>query len=227
MIAIVVIGAGVFGYSYLGGALTAGSKTTSMTGTSTTTSGQTCNEQVYNTKTELTSENVPVLLMQPGTTGYICVTYQTAWQGNVTEYQNSSIYRDAFANDSYQFSMPIGTENCSASQGVTSCIGVPSYSFDITASPSSIQPTGAMNFVTVVYTVDALSNATGFYDYSAPYMYCSGMPMAVGYGSAQVNASDFAPLFVHPCPFLPFAPAGVSVGGMGVEYIPFGQSQSS
>jgi hypothetical protein len=91
----------------------------------------------------------------------------------------------------------------------------------ISALPSSIQPSASTNYVTVVYTVSALSNSTGFYDSSAPFQHCSGMPMAVGYSAAQVNASDFAPRIVHPCVFLPFFPSSVSVIGMNATFIAF------
>jgi hypothetical protein len=92
----------------------------------------------------------------------------------------------------------------------------------VSASPGSIQPSSTTDYVSVVYTVRALANSTGFYDRSAPYDYCIGMPMAVGYSASQVNSSDFDPIVQPPCALLPFGPVGVSVGGMGVVYVPFG-----
>jgi len=184
-----------------------------------------CNENVYNTKTVLTMENVPVLLMQPGSTASICVTYQSAWQGNSSEYNKLG-----FGNGTYGFSLSIGKERCETSAGETSCTEIVSNSFIITANPGSIQPSPTTNYVAVVYTVASLANSTGFYDRSAPYEYCIGMPMAVGYSASQVNSSDFSPIVIPPCPLLQFAAVGVSVGGIDVMYIPFGpqtQTQTS
>jgi hypothetical protein len=185
--------------------------------TSTLSQNVSCNEGVYNSSTSLSMQNVPVLLMQPGSTGYICVTYQSAWRGNSSQF--SSQY---FQNDTYQFALSIGKENCVTSMGGGgTCTGTNSYSFAISASPGSIHPSPETNYVSVIYTVHALGNSTGFYDYSAPYLYCGGMPMAVSYSQSKVNASDFTPMFPIPCPLLLFAPVGVSVGGMNVMYVSF------
>ena len=62
--------------------------------------------------TDSSQAGVPVLLMQPGSTAFICVTYQSPWQGNSTEYQGLSI-----ANDTYEFSLDIGNEHCAPSEG--------------------------------------------------------------------------------------------------------------
>jgi hypothetical protein len=196
------------------GSVSSSSYATNSTSTAATSP---CNEGVYNTKTELNMENVPVLLMQPTTTAYICVTYQSAWQGNSSQYEALH-----FSNYTFQFSLSVSKEHCVTSDGGTSCTGNVSNSFEISASPNSIQPSPETNYVSVVYTVTALGNSTGFYDHSAPYNYCSGMPMAVGYPASEVNASDFSPIVVIPCPLLVFHAIGVSVGGMNVTYIPFG-----
>jgi hypothetical protein len=224
IVAALVIGAGIAGSAYLRAptTVTETSTTTSVT-TSTTTEvvttgpSQGCNEGVYNALTSLTLENVPVLLMEPNSTGLVCVTYRSEWQGNSSQYNSQY-----FVNDTYQFGLSISEKDCGTSGGGTGCSPNVSHSFVISASPSSIRPSPTTDYVSVVYTVTALSNSTGFYDRSAPYDYCIGMPMAVGYSASQVNASDFAPIVVPPCPLLPFVPVGVSVSGMNVEYIPFG-----
>ena len=48
-------------------------------------------------------EHTPVLLMSPNTTGYVCVTYQTAWQGNQTLYHSDPAYSSSpfLVNGSY------------------------------------------------------------------------------------------------------------------------------
>jgi hypothetical protein len=126
-----------------------------------------------------------------------------------------------FANGTYEFDLFISKEHCATSGRGTACTATVSNSFAISALPNSIEPTASTNYVTVVYTVMALSNSTGFYDSSAPFDYCSGMPMAVGCSTFQVNPSDFAPRFVPPCVFLPFVPSSVSVNGMNATHIAF------
>ncbi len=217
VVAAAVIGAAIAASSYSGTAAPRSTGPSTSSETVTTSVPQSCSEDVYNSRTAMTMENVPVLLMQPGSTGYICVTYQSVWEGNSSLYQ-----KQYFVNGIYPFELSIGTESCTASGGGTGtyCAETVSHSFVITASPASIIPTPTMDYVSMVYTVTALGSSTGFYDRSAPYERCSGMPMAVGY--SQVNASDFAPIAAPSCPFLPFAPVGVSVQGIGVVYLPFG-----
>lgn len=168
-------------------------------------------------------DSVPVLLMQPGSTAYICVTYQSSWQGNATKFQQSAVS----ANDTYEFGLGVGKEHCTAgAQGSFGCTSAISHSFVIQAYPGSIQYTAATKYVSVLYTITALGNSTGFYDFSAPFQYCYGMPLAVGYTPSQVNGSDFAPRLVHSCPFLFFTPKEVSVAGMSFLYIALSQFPS-
>lgn len=220
MVAIVLVIA-VFGAYFVGTMTSTSSVSSSLTSTTTATHttgiSTPCNENVYNRNTTSTLENVPVLLMQPGSTAYICVTYQSAWQGNSSQYRSQY-----FQNDTYRFDISVSKEDCVSNEGGTSCTEIISHSFVISASPSSITPSPATNYVSVVYAITALANSTGFYDRSAPYDYCIGMPMAVGYSPSQVNASDFAPILIPPCPLLPFAPIMVSVGSMTVIYLAFG-----
>ncbi len=218
MVAIVLIIAvfGAYFVSTIPSTSSVSSSLTSTIATSTTGISPACNESVYNSNTTSTLKNVPVLVMQPGSTAYICVTYQSAWQGNSTQYHSQY-----FQNDTYQFALSVSREDCVSSDGGTSCTGIISHSFATSASPSSITPSPTTNYVSVVYTITALANSTGFYDRSAPYDYCTGMPMAVGYSPSQINASDFAPILIPPCPLLPFGPIAVTVGGMNVIYLAF------
>ena len=191
-----------------------------VTVTNTVTQPEPCGGQLVWNINSNTSKALPVLLMQPGSVGYICITYQSAWQGNPGAFLNMT--RGApFGNGTYEFGMEIGTMPCTQSDGGTNCVGVVSYSFRIGVNPRTIVPTNATDLVDVVYTVRALANSTGFYDFSAPFEYCYGMPMAVGYPAAQVNATDFAPRLMYPCPFEFFTPYSVSVSGMSVTYVRF------
>ena len=194
-------------------------QTSTVTVTTTTGLIQPCSDQVWSANSSSTNADIPVLLMQPESTAFICVTYQSAWRGNPSTYQNLSL-----VFQSYQFGLSISREQCVTSGGGTACTQNISHSFIISAIPSSIELSGTTDYVTVIYTVNSLSGSTGFYDNSAPYEYCGAMPMAVGYAATQVNASDF-PDYTFPasipCAFSAFTPASVSVGGMNATYIAF------
>jgi hypothetical protein len=201
VVAVVVIGAAIIASSYL------------------RTTGP-CSDQVWSASISYGDSIAPVLLMRPDSTAHICVTYQSVWKGNASQYTNQD---SGYAT--YQFSLLILSYRC-LSGATAGCTGgwVPTFnhSFGISATPSSIHPTSSTNYVTITYTVTASSNSTGFYDSSAPYNGCDFMPMAVGYAASQVNASDFGGFFLPlPCPFSPFWPSSVSVGGMNVTYISF------
>lgn len=215
VVAGVVIGAGIFATSYLGMVVTV-TRTSTTTLTSTALI-QPCSDKVWSTNSSSTNFNVPVLLMQPESTAFICVTYQSIWEGNSSQYQ--SLFSGI---GSYQFGLSISKEQCATSGGTTSCTANISHSFMVSASPNSIQVSGITDYATVIYTVNSLSNSTGFYDNSAPYLAsCISMPMAVGFAASQVNASDFAPRVIPGCPIQMFSPSSVSVGGMNVTYTAF------
>ena len=197
-------------------------ETTTITATTTETQVLSCSgdQQVWSSTNSNDANSVPILLMRPDATSFICVTYQSFWAGNSSQYS-----QQFFANGTYDFALLIGKEHCTALNGGTECNTILSHSFIIGAFPSSIRPTAGTDYVTVVYAVTALSNSTGFYDNSAPYEYCQSMPMAVGYSASQVNASDFAPPTVTPCPFLPFTPFSVSISvGMNLTHVRFGSA---
>ena len=154
--------------------------TETATSTVTTTLVLPCGLPVWNSSQSSSSE-VPVLLMQPSSTAYVCVTYQSLWRGNSSEYQTQF---PGFQN--YQFGLSISKEQCSATGEETSCSPNAIHSFITSAAPSSIQLVGTTNYVYVVYSVTSLSNSTGFYDNSVPYLAsCVTMPMAVGYAASR------------------------------------------
>ena len=216
VVAALVLAASLISYSHFEMTVTSTVTATSTASVVTSVSSY-CNEGVYNSLTDLTLSNVPVLLMQPDTTGYICVTYQSSWAGNASIYTSQF-----FPNGTYQFQpLSISREHCVTTGTATQCNPTISNSFQTSTSPAVITPSPTTDYVSVVFTVTALANSTGFYDRSAPYDYCIGMPVAVGYSALQVNSSDFSPIIIPPCAFMPFAPVGVSVGEMNVIYIPF------
>lgn len=171
-----------------------------------------------------------VLLMRPGSIGYICVIYEPNYQYHYYQRYMYSILPRApvtpgRGEDVWNFSLHIFNIKFTRENGsVTLECCIVSNSFRINASPSSIQIYRGMGNVTVLYTVEALANSTGFYDGSAPYDGCKAMPMAVGYSASQVNASDFAPvpIFIEGMPCVvgsAFFPVSVSISGMAVTYI--------
>jgi hypothetical protein len=210
-----VIGAGIFASSYLGTATTV-TRTSTIAETIASGLAQVCSEQVWNTNSSSTNAELPVLLMQPQSTAYVCVTYQSEWQGNATQHRNGP-----FANGTYQFALHITNEHCTTSATETSCAGATFSNSFIISAPFSFQPSAATDYVTVAFTISSLGNSTGFYDGSAPFDGCNAMPMAVGYSASQVNASDFAPRVTPSCLIQAFSPSSVSVGGMNVTYIAF------
>ncbi len=185
---------------------------------------QPCNNYVWDASSPTPyNQHVPVLLMRPNSTGYVCVTYQTAWQGNQTLYWSISTYNSypLLLNGTYRFLpfLPVKYK-CSTTNGATSCVQIISQSFKVSVLPSSIRPSASMNYVTVIYIVNALSNSTGFYDETAPWTGCIGMPMAVGYSASQVNASDFTqPLPPHSCFVQLFVPVAEYATGINVTYV--------
>jgi hypothetical protein len=201
--------------------------TTTVSSTTTVTIGSTlyqpCNNYAWNMSSPTPyMQHIPVLLMQPNSTGYVCVTYQTAWQGNQSLYQSDSMYNSYpfLVNGTYQFG-PFLVDNytCSIPNEINSCAQTISHSFKISVLPDSIRPSASMNYVTEVYIVTALGNSTGFYGDSAPWTGCIGMPMAVGYSASQVNASDFTQSPGASCFVQLFVPVAEYVTGMNVTYI--------
>jgi hypothetical protein len=153
---------------------------------------------------------VPVLLMQPNTTGYICVTYQSTGDDPLV-----------YGSPINYFHISRGDCNVNGA-----CSFRPSYSFKIgiTILNSTLPFVGnaTFHYESVMYSVTALSNSTGFYSQAAPFEYCNDMPLAVGYSASQLNASDF-PGFSNllMCMRMSYQPIAVGVIGMQVTHVKF------
>jgi hypothetical protein len=164
---------------------------------------------------------VPVLLMQPNSTGYVCVVYQTVWAGNETSYASQYSKYTSYELGPFQVSY-----QCMISDGTKSCTGGNSHSFDNTATPSSVGLSGSTDYFTAVLGYTALANSTGFYSYGFPGLGCGvTWPLAVGYPPSEVNSSDF---LLPPGP--PLCPAGWNVPvtavsayltGMNITSVPY------
>jgi len=163
---------------------------TPSTSTMTVLQGEPCfGQEVWN----VNSTGVPVLLMRPNSTAYLCVTFSTSWEGNASLYSGVPYGGEFPFNPS---ALSIARWNSTGptyySGTFPGCSRGECYqSFITSASPQSIPVNSATQYIDVLYTITALSNSTGFYDESAPYGYCGTMLLAVGYTASQVNASDF------------------------------------
>ena len=162
----------------------------------------------------------PVLVLNPGTSATVCVTYETAWAQNSTVYQvlASQLRSLHPAWASCNFSLTIFNENYSA-KGFFTYSGT--HSFWTVARPYEVDLAPALGYFTVVYQVTALKNSTGFYDYLAPTGGWS-LPLAVGHSPSRVNASDFRSLYWPTSgPYIPtpMSSYAVSVGGFDYAWI--------
>jgi hypothetical protein len=183
-------------------------------------------------------EHGDVLVMRPNSTAYVCVVYQSAWQGNQTLYESDPAYRSypSLVNGSYPFfPLPIEKTRCAVSPNGTitgECVQIMNNSsFEQNVFPRSITPSPATDYVLVIYEITAPpgNSTVGFYDESAPWTGCESMPLAVGYFSnpaAQINSSDFAfsSILVHSlCSVQMFFPVAEYSMGMSVIYLNFTQ----
>ncbi len=137
---------------------------------------------------------VPVLLMKSNSTACARFTFTI-----VSNYKdcNGQICRHMIALGS---TLPIGNLHYEKHYNMFGVSVGKDYtnSFNITTIPDKIDlenyPVGT-NY-TVTYIIKPLPNATGFYDQSIPKLACERYPLAVGYATNQVNASDFS--YIYP-----------------------------
>jgi hypothetical protein len=158
----------------------------------------------------------PVLLMKPDSTAYVCETWRSHWEGNTTTFLN-------------WFGSDINYSQLQEHPGLTiykdyNGNPLPSHNFITSAYPTSYHFTNTTDFVSIIYSVTALDNSTGFYDNSVGFACGPGMPMAVGYTASQVNASDFGGIslqntFCSADPLIYFYPYSVTVTGMNFTII--------
>jgi len=164
------------------------------------------------------SSATPVLVMQPGSTGFICVVYRS--QSNGGETPGASAFTFLVAN------FRIYGSTCTTQGGGLGCNFYQSSNFVIGSRQLvSTQPfvdNSTETYYAVVYSVMAMRNATGYYPFSAPEPGCGGFPMAVGHSASGLNAADFpgsqSPL---TCPIGDFPPVEVGVIGIQVTTVDF------
>lgn len=123
---------------------------------------------------------VPVLMMKPNSNATVCVTYK--FISDWSSYPNKDIY-------------PHGIFE-------TTCCNFGTAKFKVLADPPLFNITGIYNGakVAVMYKIHAESNSTGFYNSSIPFGACNSYPLAVGFNSSQISASDFSSYMLEiPC----------------------------
>jgi len=126
----------------------------------------------------------PILLLQPGSTAHLCVSY-------------------FLPKGVYDFRLGIATISCTKIQpNGTNCAYGVSHSFAISSLPASAN-LNVSSYVTVLYAINSLDNSTGFYisPIPNPINWLVDTPLAVGYRVSQVNSSDFGG-------FIPAGPNG-------------------
>ena len=186
-----------------------GSRTTSTT-TPITSIVQPCGDNIVQPSNIHT---VPVLLMQPNTTAYACVTYQTYWKGDPNYNWTGSIGRPFGPYRFYPFD--VSNEQCSSN----GCWPDVSNAFKVSALPTIVNLTATTDYVVVLYTITAFANSTGYYSNSVPYFTFDSLPLAAGHPASAVNGSDFGPL-INPVGFLPpLHPVSLSISGMSYMYL--------
>jgi hypothetical protein len=141
--------------------------------------------------TSLTVNYVPVFLMKPNSTGKICTNnWRTIPEMSYSGKINAGIGKDD-----------------SITQDVT-----------VAASPDTITIDNTNK--TIVYTITASNDSSGFYRFSPMFSNCGGIPIAIGYDSTHSFDNDFPWLWeTVPCP-LPVASTEITgLSGIDVVYI--------
>jgi hypothetical protein len=160
---------------------------------------------------KITNYFKPVLVMQEPSTAYVCVTYQSLTGPQLV---NSSFYDKVIA---FGFSLSACQK---ITQNGTGLECSHSNALAGSASPSQIELTNYTSTFTVIYNITSTSGSMGFYDSAGDTFW--GYPLASGYTTSQINASNFHILLSgHPTPFEPIHSIFVSVIGMNVTYVDF------
>ena len=147
--------------------------------------------KVFPNGTSLTVNYVPVFLMKQNSTGKICTNnWRTIPEMNYSGKVTTGIGKDD-----------------STTQDVT-----------VASSPDTITIDNTNK--TIMYTITASKNSSGFYRFSPMFSNCGGIPIAIGYDSTHSFDNDFPWLGeTVPCP-LPVANTEITgLTGIDVAYI--------
>ena len=154
----------------------------------TTISGGNCSQSFSSglPVSDYSSNKSIVFLMQPNMTAQICVKYRVQ-KVTITSPATFTIF---------PYGVLKAQITCS-SDG--SCLGTTqSANFTNVVSPSSITipSDNSASQVVLVYTIHSGNSSKGFYSFSYLNSCEKYVPLAVGYNSSQVNASDFNGFFM-------------------------------
>lgn len=159
--------------------------------------------------------SIPVLLMDSNSTACARLTFTVDRNPDISlsRIHNTS---DGLIIGNYNVSRHVSLLSVSSGTDYT-------HSFQITFVPKTVDLTNlpiGSNF-TVTYIIKPLSNATGFYDYSIPWLACERYPLAVGYASDHVNYSNFSYIdpASYPCASVYYTLTAVEISGMSYKYI--------
>jgi len=203
IILVVIIGASLVGAAYLRSKSPQASTSTSTTTSQSTTTespapcaqsypSQITNRTTVSNGTEITEVSYPALVMSPGSSMALCVSY------------GGSSYSGPAYNSVYAWESDGQTQ---PTQGVA-----------INASPANVSIAQGQSAV-VEYTVAAGQGSTGFYGLSVLQM-CVPIPLAVGYVPSQVNSTDFPGLFgLRNCPAQFLSPRILGYTGASIAFL--------
>jgi hypothetical protein len=143
-------------------------------------------------------ETLVAMTIRPGSTGNICVEYNSDTNNVVTASLNGIVY--------YESNMT----------------AVPPSSIQLTTQPRPLTAPGAggnspVPVAYAIFTLNVSSSVQGFYMLSLPGL-CPLMPLAIGYN--QINYTDFANGWHHrnQCQIAPVFGSYVAVDNIGVAY---------
>ena len=146
---------------------------------------------IFPNGTAFTINRIPVFLIQPNSTGNICIKNWSIEPGN--GYSGNT------------------TAGVSKGDSVTSDVAIVPHPRFITIDNTN---------KTIVYTITTSKEANGFYRISPMFFSCSGLPLAVGYNSSHTFDNDFPWLWeTYPCPFGGVNTQVVGLTGIDVAYI--------
>jgi hypothetical protein len=203
IVLLVVIGASLVGAQYLRtNSASPRTSTSASASQSTTTSPTPCaqaypsqitNRTTLSNGTEITDVAFPALVMSPNSSMALCVSYGgSSYSGSV--YNSINAWE---SNGQMQ----------------------PTQNVNINALPASVSIANGQRAV-VEYTVAAGQDSVGFYGLSLLQM-CIPVPLAVGYGTSQVNSTDFPGLFGvrFGCPAISLDAQIVGYTGASITYL--------
>jgi hypothetical protein len=140
------------------------------------------NETRLSNGTSVNETFYPALFLQPNSTGVICVTYADASGAAVSPVAGRNYFAGTF-----------NITKTSVGGPITSIVPISTGILNISANPAEIRVKAGQSEV-VAYTLRSSSNSAGPYQAFFPPASCSGLPVFVGEGASQVNATGYSQL---------------------------------